>query len=467
VLVTNAAGSTVSSATLNVIFPPATARILASNAMAGSSIVLPITLAANGNENSFGFSLNYSTQRLAYAAVTLGSGAAGANMFVNASMTSTGRLGIAVVLPAQSTLLPGTQEVVRVMFNTVPILGGQSANTTVSFADQPVLRELSDSQLQTLSANYFNSTFTLSPSVFESDVSPRTNGNQSISVTDWLQVGRFVARLDTIASTNEFQRVDSAPRVGLGDAQLKVTDWVQAGRYLAGADFLVAVGGPSVETNAAIAGPSGSRRLVVENAIGNSGQVVTASVDLEAQGDENAVGFTLAYNPVAISFVRLEPGDATGSATFVVNTNQTSNGRVGVILALNQGTTFNPGVRRLAKMNFATSTAGTFPLTLTDQIATRCVSDAIANELPISFIPGNLMVNASNAQPQLSIVRSNSNVILSWEAWAGEFALQSAQTLNGAGSGWINVPGSTQTNVDKIHFTLPVTNQLQFFRLRR
>lgn len=468
VIVTNEAGSTTSSGTLNIVFPPATARILASNAMAGSSIVIPITLVANGNEHSFGFSLNYSAQRLAYAGVVLGSGAAGANLFVNASMTATGRLGIGVVLPTQSTLSPGTQEVVRVTFQSRPLLGAQSANTTIAFTDQPVLRELSDSQLQPLTANYFSSIFTLLPTVFEGDVSPRTNGNQSVSVTDWQQVGRFVARLDAITFSNEFRRADNAPRASLGDGQLKVTDWVQAGRYLAGAEPLVAIGGPAVETNATVAGTSINRRLVVMNTNVASGQIGTVLVNLEAQGDENAVGFTLAYNPAALTFVSLEPGDAATGASFVVNTNQATNGRIGVVLALDQGTTFPAGNRELAKVNFATSVAtGVFPLTLADYLATRCVSDEMANELPVGFVSGSLTVNAANAQPTLFIVRSNNSVILSWEAWAGQFVLQSAPALSGAENVWASVPGTTQTNGDSIHLTLPITNQAQFFRLQR
>ena len=119
-------------------------------------------------------------------------------------------------------------------------------------------------------------------------------------------------------------------------------------------------------------------------------------------------------------------------------------------------------------MNLATSIiTGTIPLTLTDHVATRCVSNANADELPVSFIGGNITVVVTNAQPTLSIVRSNSNVILSWEAWASQFSLQTAPALNGAGNVWTNVSGSPQPSGDKVYFTQPVTNQVQFFRLRR
>jgi hypothetical protein len=469
VLVANNAGSVVSSAAaLNVVFPPANIRVLATNSMAGGPIVVPIMLAANGNENSFGFSLNYSTQRLAYAGIALGNGATGANMFVNTSMTVTGRLGVAVVFPSQGAFAPGTQEVVRVMFNSLPLLGAQPANTTISFADQPVLRELSDSQLQSLSANYFSITLTLSPTVFESDVSPRTNGNQSVSVTDWLQTGRFVARLDPIANTNEFRRADSAPRGVFGDGQLKATDWVQAGRYLAGADPLVAVGGPTVEGSPTIAGPSANRRLIIVGTGIAPGQTTAALINLEAQGGENAVGFTVAFDPAVLMLSSVEPGNATVGANFLVNTSQAGSGKVGVLLALAPGSTFTAGTREMTKVNFvAATTTGTYPLLLTDQIVTRCVSDAAARELAVSFVGGNITVISADARPTLTIARSSNSVLVSWPAWAGDFTLQSAATLDAPSNIWSNTVGSLQTNSGEIRVSLPTTNQTQFFRLRR
>src|SRR5207247_7134255 len=105
-----------------------------------------------------------------------------------------------------------------------------------------------------------------------------TNGNQNVSTTDWLQVGRFVTRLDTHATTNEFQRADCAPRATLGDGQMKVTDWVQAGRYVGGLDPLVAIGGPVSETSPTLAAPSAIRQLKVLNTTVTQGQTTSVLV---------------------------------------------------------------------------------------------------------------------------------------------------------------------------------------------
>lgn len=79
----------------------------------------------------------------------------------------------------------------------------------------------------------------------EGDVNPRSGlGNGVVSVTDWVQVGRFVAGLDLASAGLEFQRADCAPRSTRGDGRLTVSDWVQAGRYAAGLDAATGTAGP-------------------------------------------------------------------------------------------------------------------------------------------------------------------------------------------------------------------------------
>jgi hypothetical protein len=283
-----------------------------------------------------------------------------------------------------------------------------------------------------------------------------------------LLVGRFVARLDAFTSTNEFRRADSAPRSSLGDGQLKVTDWVQAGRYLAGLDPLVAIGGPTIETTPTVAGPSASRRLLVANANVSQNQIATTMVNLEAQGDEHALGFTVAFDPVAFTFSGIEPGNAATGANVLLNTSQVGNGRLGVVLALGDGSSFSTGTHEVVKVNLvATAATGAFPLMLTDQVVTRCVSSAGAEELPVSFVSGSITVTSTNPPPTLTIVRSNDSANLSWPLWAGDFILQMADKIDGVPGGWTNLSGPFHTNGGEVHFTIPLTNPAQLFRLRR
>src|SRR5689334_8134280 len=117
VTVSNISGSISSSnAPLTVAFPPAAVRVVSTNVPSGSTVTVPITLAANGNENALGFSLSFDATKLAYAGVTPGSGAPGAFLISNTSATNTGKLGLSIALPYGSTFTAGTQEIARVSF---------------------------------------------------------------------------------------------------------------------------------------------------------------------------------------------------------------------------------------------------------------------------------------------------------------------------------------------------------------
>jgi len=82
---------------------------------------------------------------------------------------------------------------------------------------------------------------------YEADVAPRnTLGDGSVDVTDWVQVGRFAAKLDVPANGLEYQKADCAPKVTSGGgSDIDVTDWTQAGRYAAGLDNLQSADGPT------------------------------------------------------------------------------------------------------------------------------------------------------------------------------------------------------------------------------
>lgn len=62
------------------------------------------------------------------------------------------------------------------------------------------------------------------------DVSGRPNGSGMITVSDWVQMGRFIGGLDT-PDPSEFQRADIN-----GDGILSIADWVRCGRIAVGLD---------------------------------------------------------------------------------------------------------------------------------------------------------------------------------------------------------------------------------------
>src|SRR5262249_24470126 len=115
VVVSNAAGGIVSSnAPLTVFYSPATILAPHTKGSPRGIVAVAVTLAANGNENAMGFSLNFYPRLLTYAGATVGAGASGGVLMANTSLLAGGKLGLAVALPMGTTFLGGTQQIARV-----------------------------------------------------------------------------------------------------------------------------------------------------------------------------------------------------------------------------------------------------------------------------------------------------------------------------------------------------------------
>src|SRR6185436_16815440 len=128
---------------------------------------------------------------------------------------------------------------------------------------------------------------------YEADISPRPGGDKNVTVTDWVLIGRFAARLASPTNSLEFQKADCAPRANLGNGVISVTDWVQAGRYAALLDPLTPVGGPTGPSGVGGGGnavaisssqPLNTRQVRAIGLTLNQGQIGTIPIKLQAQG---------------------------------------------------------------------------------------------------------------------------------------------------------------------------------------
>ena len=328
-------------------------------------------------------------------------------------------------------------------------------------------RQLADLFFNALSATYTDGLVTIAGITnYEGDVFPRPNGDGRLTLSDWLEEGRFVAQLDTPSSPLEFQRADCAPRSSLGDGALTVIDWVQAGRYALGWDPPTLPGGPTAPSGSSPSTPpSATRQVVVGSTTVQMGQVTTANlaISLTAEGNENAVGFTLGFPPSNFSFGSASASGGTGGATLILNTNQASAGLVAAVLALSPGNSFAAGAQPLlsVELNLVGTNSGIFPAAFTSQLVKCEVSDTLANPLPVSFVSGTVTVNPI---PSLAIQLSGSNAVLSWPLWAGNFLLQSAGTGAPSFGPWSNSTASVTASTSNFA-TVPLTNEVQFFRL--
>ncbi|MBS1787158.1 MAG: pre-peptidase C-terminal domain-containing protein [Acidobacteria bacterium] len=266
-------------------------------------------------------------------------------------------------------------------------VSGASAGTTIITVTVPA-------QYGGASAN---TTLTVAAG-FEADVAPRPNGNVNgqVTVTDWTQVGRFIAGLDTAAVGNEFQRADCAPRGSLGDGRLTIIDWVQAGRYAAGLDPVVAMGGPTAPIPFAAkeeplsllaAGTSLVRAELVQTKSLTTAGKDQQVIKLAAQGDENALSFSLMFEPSKWRFLSAELTDETAGATLIINREQAAQGKLGFLFAYPTGKTLPSGEIRLFTVTFEPILdSESLFVAFGDLPIPREVSDINANRLPSSFI---------------------------------------------------------------------------------
>lgn len=230
--------------------------------------------------------------------------------------------------------------------------------------------------------------------VFEADVSPRPAGDGSVTIADWVQVGRFAAGLDTVTAGAEFQKADCAPRASLGDGTVSIADWIQAGRYAAGLDPATAIGGPATQPTSTArttlsSSSTGQRKLKIVANKFRRGQIAEVKIKFKSLGNENALGFTLFFDPSVASFSDVVAVNAAAGATLQVNASDAASGRVGIAIAQSAGSSFPAGNYNIVKVRLlvlpASKTSSTF-LQFGDGPIVREVADVNATIVPIVYV---------------------------------------------------------------------------------
>jgi hypothetical protein len=384
---------------LTVATNPRTVQVVNGSGGGGATITVPVLMTAQGDENAIGFSLNFDTTYLTNPSATLGTGAAGATLNTNSSQAASGRYGLVLSLPTGQTFPAGTAQILNVTFNTAVV--ATQTDTVVGFGDSPVFREISDSVAQPLFTAYTPGTVTITLG-YEADVAPRPNGSNTgtITISDWTQTGRFSSGLDTVNPGSEFQRADSAPRSTMGNGVITISDWVQAGRYASGLDSVIAAGGPTTASAPTPLGKDGdltSQSLATDQTLPSttvrllgteltmSGRR-TISIEIDTQGNENALGFSLMFDPKKLSFVSATKGEELESAVLNVNKLEADEGRVGFGIALPAGRSFGPGTHQVVVLTFDTlSDEDTVQVGFGDNPVAREVVDVNANGVRTLF----------------------------------------------------------------------------------
>jgi hypothetical protein len=329
----------------------------------GQQAVVTVDLVALGGadpENAVSFSLHFEPTQLAYVSAVAGTGAPGASVIINTSQVASGNVGFAVAKSSGVAFAVGTNQVLAVTFTA---LGSAAlASTPITLVDTPISRELASVTAHEIPFDPADGMMTVvATSPYEADTAPRQTGGGTVVVSDWVQAGRFSVGLDAAVAGTEFQRADCAPKAAKGDGLINVSDWVQAGRFSVALDPLSLAGGPTAppgfQSSFNDTSPENSdarpRTISLKPADANliGRQIGTFEVDLDAVGNENALGFSLSYDQNKLEFVGAFPRQEQAAHVFV-NPLRAADGHIAVALALSPGQRFEPGRHSLLTLRF-------------------------------------------------------------------------------------------------------------------
>ena len=447
--------------------PQTVLTLVSTNAMSGSTLVVPILMNAVGAENAFQASVGYDPIKLVLQSVQPGPAVAGAYLQEVDTQTNNGYVGFVILLNTGTNQPAGAnEEVADLVFSTLPVTNNATVNLT--FGDNPVARGVLDNNANSLPTIYQNGTVALAPAEYEADVYPRPTGDHQVGLQDWVEEGRMVAGLDTPTNSDEMLRADCAPR-NAPDGVLTVADWVQAGRYELGLDPLTLVTLPPAPAIASLAKskpmglPSPTRTLQIGTVSVGRGQTVSVPVLLVCTTNENAVGMSIGYDASRLKFLNATLGSAIIGGRINVNTNH-GPGEVGVALAMSPGLALAAGTNQVAVLQFASMTNASGPVTLSldGSVVKLQLADKTANVLAASYVNGAVNLPP---QPVVATAISGANLQLTWQIASGTFQVESAGNPTGP---WITnttSPLSFVTNGANVTVTVTVTNSQQYYRL--
>jgi len=138
---------------------------------------------------------------------------------------------------------------------------------------------------------------------------------------------------------------------------------------------------------------------IAETAI-ERGQTGTVTVGFYAEGNENALGFSVNFDTSELTFVSAAKGSGADAAFMQVNSNEAGDGRIGLGLALGVMDSFPAGTHEIAVITFAAAAGtgeATIPVTFGDVPTLREISDPAANPLSAAYVNGQVMLLVSPA----------------------------------------------------------------------
>jgi Calx-beta domain/Carboxypeptidase regulatory-like domain len=129
---------------------PRDIRVVNNSASPGTQVFVSVETDAIGDENGYGFTLNYDQTKLSAPFVAAGTGTQGTFLIPNTN--TAGKVGVIIAFSPGSTIQPGLKQLVTIRFNVLAT--ASSGISPLTFGDSPVIRKVSDANAVTLAASF-------------------------------------------------------------------------------------------------------------------------------------------------------------------------------------------------------------------------------------------------------------------------------------------------------------------------
>ena len=208
---------------------------------------------------------------------------------------------------------------------------------------------------------------------------------------------------------------------GCGNGQIDAGDVTVIRRYNLGELMLKPACGPTGQAVAAgegdgsaavaVAAAGESRVLRVVGMTSSAGRAVTVLFEMDSQGDEASQSFTANWDPAVLRYEFPQLGeDATVGTNMGLNTSQTEQGRLGVLLDSTIVQTM--GTRRLLRVRLKVADGianGNYPITFSNAATFSSVSNIDGALLPTRYETGFVTISDAAADVTISGRVTNSN----------------------------------------------------------
>lgn len=189
---------------------------------------------------------------------------------------------------------------------------------------------------------------------------------------------------------------------GCGNGQIDAGDVTVIRRYNLGELALKPACGPTGQTAAApdagMVEPS-ARMIRAVGSTSSAGRGVTVVFELDSQGDEAASSFTANWDPAVLRYEYPTLGvDAALGTNLGLNTSQTADGRLGILL--DSTNTQTMGTRRLLSVRFKVANEagnGVYPITFSSAVTPTGVSNIDGVLLPTRYETGFVTITDAAA----------------------------------------------------------------------